>query len=201
MADLSEKNSAQSVKLVGADSSGVETNFIDVVSVNGLNCLPSVRVPIEMYWTHVSKGFLCYHQGNQPNAAERATVLIKNPTGSGIDLYFGKMVLDVLTKGGQCTYTIYKNPTVTANGTAITLSTLSIGSAYSPQTLAYSIPTTTSFGTRMMSISCGKDSNSMVLDFMYALEVEANNSILVTCTLEANNRDIAFSLFMAESGD
>jgi hypothetical protein len=88
-------------------------------------------------------------------ATETATFLIKNPTGSGKVLKLNFILCGLLQSVGSATgnqdvFRLYLDPTVTANGTAVTISNLySTSSPAASVMTAFSSPTVTANGTKL----------------------------------------------------
>jgi len=130
--------------------------------------------------------------------SENKVILLRNPSGSGKNLFLGISILDMLTKGGQATIRMYKNPTITSVGTAVTpISSRLGGNGASVMTL-YSAPTISANGTRVATYSVGKDASSLSLDFKFGLELTPGNDILITGSPDANNRTVAVTFQWVE---
>ena len=130
--------------------------------------------------------------------SENRAILLRNPAGSGKTLFVGLCVLDMLTKGGQATIRIYKDPTVTSAGTSVTPVSSKIDGSVASSATLYTLPTISANGTRMATFSVGKDASSFPIDFKFSLILAAGHDILITGNPDANNRLMAFTFQWAE---
>lgn len=133
--------------------------------------------------------------GNTENRA----CLIRNPSGSGKNMYLGACVFDVVTKDSQAGFTFWKSPTITATGTAQTISSGRIGGS-PPSSIAniFSTPTASATGTQFREFSVGLNANSYDYDFNLAVILEPGQDLLVTGNPTANNKNVSITLVWAE---
>lgn len=83
-------------------------------------------------------------------SGEEEVLLIKNPTGSGVNLRLHSIIFDTRSaKDWQVKY--YLNPTITANGTAVSSYNANTGSTNTPQGEIYLAPTVSAFGNRIIN--------------------------------------------------
>lgn len=125
---------------------------------------------------------------------------IKNPSGSGKQLYLYRMTTGITVANVFMNFRLYANPTVSANGTALTISNRDIGHAWGASAMqAYSVPTVTSLGTAIhANWVIGQNTNSIDGVESFALHVEANSTILLTGNPSSNNREAAIYIAWAE---
>ena len=138
---------------------------------------------------------------NLPSSStETNIVLIKNPSSSGLLASFYRFIMDCITKGGQATFRFYTNPTVTSNGTAVSIGNRHIGHANTSSIQVFKSPVTSSAGAKFITLSVGKDSNSFYFPLQGSIILAQNNSLLITGQPEANNRIVSLSAAWAEEG-
>lgn len=82
------------------------------------------------------------------NTAETRLIYLVNSSANSKTIYLANLLMAVdASSSNWCNFQIYYNPTVTANGTALTIRNLRAGSATATAMNAYSSPTVTSNGT------------------------------------------------------
>jgi len=126
-----------------------------------------------------------------------------NPSASGKTIKITKMIMTNFdTVGSFCWFRVYHTPTITGNGTGLTIVNRKIASAPTASIAnAYRDPTTSSVGTLMefMRTSGGAaGGNSFVYDLKGGLYLTENTRILITGTADGTNRDIALYLEWGE---
>lgn len=183
----------------GRDDTGVITT-VDVDDVMGQNSVYSVSAPIEADAVHDGTMFgLTVEFALPTNGTETNFLFIKNPTGTAKLLYFDNLVVDVLTKGQQATFRGYANPTTSANGTTVSISSFNIGGGFTTSMQAFTSPTVSARNTRIKTFSGGADSNSLIVPLTFGLALQPNNTLLITGTPTANNVSVACSLRWMET--
>lgn len=129
---------------------------------------------------------------NQPSAGtDNPLIFLKNPTGSGKIIYLKFVSYGTAVANVSGVIRIYKNPTTTANGTAQTI--VQFGTASTAMQL-FTVPTVTSNGTMEQTAATGQNSNSLLIDFAYEIQVAANSTILITGNPGSNNRQAEISM-------
>lgn len=128
-------------------------------------------------------------------------IYINNPNTNTKSMVITSIFLGVnAAKSGWGDFTIYANPTVTANGTALTPRNLRIGSATTSVLSAFSGPTTSATGTPVFfwSTSQGVTTSNFIQMNPYII-LTPNNKLLLFCTSKANNNptDIVINWFEA----
>lgn len=118
---------------------------------------------------------------------ETAFLYFQNPNASGKTVKFYRFIFGPTLGNNYVTYKVYKNPTVTSNGTAKT----PVGNRQSSQASTvvnvFTIPTVTSNGTFITTfINSGLTGVSKEIPLNFSLWLEQNNSILITRTLSSN---------------
>ena len=113
-------------------------------------------------------------------ASETPIFLLTNPTGSGVTLYGKAFRLGVVFTGSPqyAVWRLYKNPTITSNGTAITPQNLKImGSPPASVVTPFLQPTISNNGT-FMSVYAQHSGAPSIIELL--IVIDAGNSILLT---------------------
>jgi len=133
---------------------------------------------------------------------ETVAVLFKNPNGSGMTFSLRRIVVSLdATANASATVKMYANPTTSANGTAVGVSSAFIGGgAAAASATPFTGPTVSANGTRLMvfNVGSGTSINPFVYDFDGTLALAANNTILFTGTPSTNNTTISITMFWVE---
>jgi len=110
--------------------------------------------------------------------------LLKNPVGSGKTLRVYTIVGNIEGGGvGQVsTFRIYKNPTVTANGTAVTLTNKKFTGGNATVMQAFSAPTISARGTLIRAQTAASPT-----DFKFDMLLSEGDAVLVTVDPTLNN--------------
>jgi hypothetical protein len=134
---------------------------------------------------------------------ENNFLLIKNPSGSGkkikiIDLTLGfSNTVSVLA-----VFKLYASPTITTNGTSLTIKPGRIGAGTPSSAMqAYSTPTISVRGTEYINLMVSGGSNiasSYHLDVDQSIIVDENYNILITGTPDGTNRNVLITMRWAE---
>lgn len=137
------------------------------------------------------------------SGTENNFLLIRNPSGSGkqirlIDITVGYTnTINVLAY-----FKLYSSPTVTANGTAITIKPGRIGSSVPSSSVnAYSNPTVSDRGTEYLNfMAAGGPSTdaSWRFEINQSILVDPNYDILLTGTPDGTNRNVLLTVRWAE---
>ena len=114
---------------------------------------------------------------------EAGMMLIVNPSGSGKILKIKKFYFSTLGGNNQTSYKFYIDPTITANGTALTaVGRRQIGQA----TLlsgVYLNPTISAFGTKKLAMHRYATAGTEIqADYDFGLWIEPAHSLLITLT-------------------
>lgn len=163
-------------------------NSADIALTNGqrgdiqLDDLGRIRV-IDA-WSHYARRGKAFFATSQlvtsGGTAETAYFLVKNPNGSGKNILLDKVTMAAPQSGGTI-YKFYMNPTVTLNGTALTIT----GGRQTGQNTAvatiFRLPTVTANGTMFAAIDMPTGATKEI-DFDTSKWIEPNNSLLITAT-------------------
>lgn len=123
-----------------------------------------------------------------PTAAETGFLLIKNPSASGKLVRIFHLSVGLLFNNQNGIFRFYVNPTITADGTG--LSEVNCRQSSSPivgVATAFSLPTTTSFGTLFHAIPIQQNSSMIPLLLPPFMTIEPGINFLVTVDNAANN--------------
>lgn len=204
MADLSDRT--DNVSLTKDDG----TLPVDViVDSNGKNRLavdaiiPASAVTPENISSLVDLGYV-YSVGVNVSAASAGThnplLYIKNPSGSGKQIYLYKMTTGITVANVFMNFRIYGDPTTSANGTAVTPVNRDFGGGWGASALnVYTVPTVTALGTNILANwVIGQNTNSLDGVEAFSLHVAANHTILITGNPSSNNREAAINVAWAE---
>lgn len=133
--------------------------------------------------------------------SEVPVMLLKNPSGSGKVLSINQILLiNRHTVSSLVIFRCYSSPTITANGTAISIPTLDIGSGNTTVAEAYQSPTISANGTLMMTTTASgrANANPNAMQFAGTLTLQPNTSILVTAIADGTNRVPVITMIWSE---
>lgn len=132
-------------------------------------------------------------------AADNPAVLFKNPNGSGKTIYIWRIFCGVTIQNVSAEFRVWLSPTITANGTGLTLASRNVGGgAPASAANAYSLPSVSSNGTLAEGMYQGQNSNSIVLTMDSSLALAANTSMLITGNPLSNNRSAIITIIWYE---
>lgn len=171
---IGQKPMAQSIPVVIAEDQSVTTN---------------VEGDLWQMGVRAGKGFTVVLPPTiVANATETDMLYLVNPVGSGKKLrcYFIAFGFNGTSTDKSTLFRLYRNPTVTVNGTALTVKKLKT-SGNTPVILAYSAPTVTVRGTLC---SLGNfDFTGTKFDLNLGIYIEAGESALITLTPQVPNKE------------
>lgn len=198
---ISVEADAELVKAVVTAQDAVSSVFSNISghSVFGAFHLGTMSADIRLGLALQQKLYTANPQQNLPtNAAENNAFLIRNPAGSGKNLYLSDFIFDVITKDRQCVWQLYRSPTITGTGTSTPITATYIDSAPASSMLVYSNPTTSSLGTRIRTFSTGVNSNSTQVNFGIGFILAPGQDILITGIPNGNNVLVAMTAVWGE---
>lgn len=136
---------------------------------------------------------------NLSGTSEVDAVLFKNPSGSGKIIYIAKIIFCLIsTVGAQLKVRVYKSPTITANGTAITVVPARIGGSPPASVVtAYSLPTISARGTQLR-VYVSSDTGTVMDDINSRIIMEANTDLLITGQSSSTNKPVGVTLSWVE---
>lgn len=127
--------------------------------------------------------------------AEVPFFLLKNPNGSGKTVRFSVVELGVeASTAFPSVFRIYRNPTITSNGTSVTINNLLNGGAASAIT-TFKQPTISANGTVLMASVVPATAKLM---FDQGLTISANENLLVTAEPSQTNNQHFFVAYWEE---
>lgn len=135
-------------------------------------------------------------------SAETAYFLLKNPTGSNkvLRLFLMRIGHQATTASTTMAYRLYANPTITANGTALTIVNQRIVSGASATAMqAFRSPTISANGSLMTEFMTFGQTPFPEINFPHYIAIDANNSVLVTVQSSGLNVPSAVSAVWAET--
>ena len=131
-------------------------------------------------------------------SGEKDFVLIENPVASGFDTRIKSFTLAIRSNSTNATFRIYKQPTVTANGTPLTIANFR-DNASTGVVNTYSVPTISARGNRFGTFDLNSSGTGAVgLDMELALFLLEGEFLLVTVEQYTNNRVFSFNVAWAE---
>ena len=150
-------------------------------------------------YTDNDKSFSVSASINQTSGgADNPLILIRNPVGSGKRMYIRTLSYGIPVANVFGTMKLFANPTITANGAALTIANGQLGSAVASSMLATSLPTIAANGTQLRSTTYGQNSDAIIVDINGRIVVPPGNNLLITGNPASNNRIAALSLTWIE---
>jgi hypothetical protein len=129
-------------------------------------------------------------------SSEADFFLLKNPSGSGKNIRIKELLISIEASTQQgSVIRIYKNPTITADGTALTIGKLKTGQADGVAT-AYLSPTISTRGTLREVFQIGL--NTFLRDYALARYVNENETFLITVQGTKTNVVHALTILYSE---
>lgn len=125
--------------------------------------------------------------------AEAPLYLFRNPNGSGKT---AKIRFLVTSSGAAGTFRIYRDATITTNGTTITPTNLKKSGAASVM-LPSSAPTVSANGSRMQTFAISTQASPFRQDFDLGWYIEANENLYITAQ-GANGQIYSVTIFWIE---
>ena len=179
------------------------TGDTDETPIGNVSDAMKVHVANEVGTSSLANDGTLWSAADVINAADsdehNPLMLIINPSGSTKDFYFWRSRIAMLVTNNNLEVRIYSNPTVTANGTAITPRNRNIGGTNpSVQTQAYRLPTISANGNLITVAGIGQNNNSIDLNEDFAIRLAPNNSLLITGKPSSNNRAAAVTIVWQE---
>ncbi len=134
---------------------------------------------------------------------ETPALFLKNPNASGKTLIIKRILISgISTANNEAVVNIYSNPTTSANGTAQSATTMSIGSGATAVATPFSGPTASANGARLISWQVPAAGNNTPAAPALAVDglirIAANNTLLITGIPAANNMNVAWTVIWQE---
>lgn len=183
MADLPITSDEGALPVVVNDAV-TTANTLAVEADGSITAGSSVAMDVEN-----SKGFSVVSEVLPLAATETAVFLVKNPSGSGKKLKLNLMLLGLLQSVGSATgnqdaFRLYLDPTITANGTALTINNL-YSQTGAPATVmtAFFSPTVTANGTKLGTYAVSTQGNGTAIVPQAGTRIlDPNHNWLITQT-------------------
>jgi hypothetical protein len=181
-----------------------ESDEVTISSSDGVNKLivnvdGSINVPNYPFFLVMNQKYFGVNiESNVATAGEQDVLLIRNPAGSGKNLYINRIICGVLGTATRFRVRIYQKPTVTTAGTSATIfSNYVIGSPTATAMTAYTNPTISARGARMRTYT-SEGTNSIDDSFDFGLDVTPGYDVLLTGDFDTNNKVLALSIQWGE---
>jgi len=130
--------------------------------------------------------------------SETEFLLLKNPTGSDVEMRLGDIFV-ASDKNGRYEFHMYREPTVTSNGTSLAPIHLDHNFTSAATVETYKLPTASSFGTKihvwLLNAYGGEQEKAIGLE--YGFVIPAGHSVLFTVK-NIINADAIVSVIFAE---
>lgn len=199
MADLTETEN-NIIRIEGPTGNDLVVNPDGSINVDGLSVgvdIPTANTIAK--YVEEGKVFSISTTQNMDSAGtDNPLVYIKNPSASGKVLYLYRVVLGLKVENNYGLFKIFKNPTVTADGTSLTKTNRNIGDSNTSSMEAYYLPTVTSNGTEILSYINAANANSVEILKDFSIFVQAGNSVLITGDPKSNGRPAVITAVWAE---
>lgn len=137
-----------------------------------------------------------------PANADQVAIYIKNPSGSGKTLVLQQIeITNNATSGATdvalILWKLFANPTSSANGTAATINTTSVGSGATTVMTAFTTPTVSANGSLLYSSLAASGVPTQQKD-MTIFRLAPNNNLLITLNSGVNNAAVNVTILWSE---
>lgn len=195
---LSTENFALLTQSVIAGEEG--GGFVNVKTINGRLL---VEASIAESSGSLTNGQIFYASLSSYNLASAGSnnpiFLLRNPADSGKTIYIFSVSSNCRVTNVQVTFLLFKNPTITANGTAFTPVNANFGSSNASVMGVYTASTISASGTLIIADQVGQNTNSSNMILIERIALVPGNDILIAGDPFSNNRAIVMSVGWAES--
>lgn len=204
MSDL--PNTTQDVSIFDNESS----NYADVTDDHELLTHdPDVLTALEdltaatawQTYGRFNQAFCASHELTLGSSGQADVFLIKNPTASGISARIKDMVFGVQTPSTGITFRIYRDPTVTSDGTAhseVNFRDTSVTGLVQ----TFFLPTISARGEVFKQFDTNSSGTGTLIDEEeLALIVDEGEYLLLTAETSSANKTISFNISWAEDGE
>ncbi len=195
MADLT--NVTQDVTLFDNESS----NYADITDAHELKVYVGNQLTTTDAWEEYvrsNKGYAVSYNSTIAGKDLTPYLLLSNPASSGYNLIVKSVGMSINAPATISSFYLYKNPTVTANGTSLTevnlhtLSTTGVG-------VAYGAPTTSANGSLVAGYTLGSSgASNFRLDTELGIYIDEGGYFMVAVDPEANNTTYNVNIWWAE---
>jgi hypothetical protein len=169
-----------------------------VIASDQVSAIPQVE-----YISRFTKNNQSYATSTTVSMATSGTdnplILIRNPSGSGKVFYLWGIHCGVSVSNVLAIFRLFINPTVTVNGVSQTPVSLNGGGgAGASSMLVTTLPTVTANGSQIENGVTGQNSDTMQMGDGFIIEIQANNSILLTGNPGSNARNAELAIKWVE---
>lgn len=159
-----------------------------------------VTDPVFQFLGSLGKAFstIITNQSNG-NTTEVPVFWIENPIGSDrvMRMHWIQFWVTDLTANQEAILNIYRNPTVTSNGSTMTITSSRPSKKVASIALSYKAPTVSANGSQLMQFIATSDTSVNELDHV-GIFLDDGESLLFTVTQSANGIDYALNLSWSE---
>lgn len=127
---------------------------------------------------------------------EKDIFLLKNPAASGVAIQLKQIIVSTVKTSGGTNLRYYRAPTITANGTALTIQNKR-NDGVTGEGDAYSLPTITARGNKLGVFGIA-GSGQVIIREDYELYLDENENFLVTLEQPSSNQTYSITLVWAE---
>lgn len=134
------------------------------------------------------------------STTELTFMLLKNPSGSGKFFTIKQFIANNIhtIADSFVRFRIYSDPTLSADGTALSEPTLDVGSGKTATGTAFLTPTVSANGTLLFDISASQGRGTP-FDFPDGFQLQENHNLLITIISDGANRVGAATLVWEEN--
>ena len=149
-------------------------------------------------YVEIDKGFATTYSATIAGRDETDYMIIKNPTGSGLDMILKAISFSIDAAATRATLRLYKNPTVTADGTSIPKINLHDDTATGTMT-TFHTPTVTARGNPFSTFVVQSSGNSFLqVDYELGVLIDPGKYLLLTIDPDSNNTSFSLNVRFAE---
>lgn len=130
--------------------------------------------------------------------SDNPLLLVNNPNASGKTLYLNDIVLGISTTNRAVNFQVFATPTVTANGSAVTIVNNSIGNATASVATIFTLPSVSASGSLLRSFANGQNTLAFPYAINGAIQIPPNHKLLITGNPSANTTSVAISFSWTE---
>lgn len=172
-------------------------NSVAVVLPSDQSPIQVVSVPGAVTGTKfylVDTGLVSAAIGVSDLSTDNPILLVKNPSVSGKTLVIVIRIYGCSITNVACMFRLYVDPTITSNGTALSVNPGLVGNPTASIASAFKLPTTTSFGTLYDSYIISQNSVGSPIQENQVLQLPPGHNWLITAAPGSNSRLVDISL-------
>lgn len=130
--------------------------------------------------------------------ADNPLFLIRNPSGSGKDLYVYRSSYGVDIENNYANFGLYYDPTITSVGTAHSIRLNRIGGTATSSMLVYTLPTLSSNGILIDTHEVASNGNSIDVLADFSIHLRPGKDLVITGDPKSNNRSAVITFTWVE---